>query len=59
MTDASKLESGLPGFAEFLGMERARSAVMQNLQERKELLDTGSVRLQNGRTTQLQERRAG
>jgi uncharacterized membrane protein len=54
VTDAWKLDSGLPGFVEILGREQVRAAVMQNLKKLKQLLETGSVRLQNGRTVRLQ-----
>jgi hypothetical protein len=43
------LDAGLPPWLERIGASRVSSAVRDNLAELKELLQTGRVRLRNGR----------
>ncbi|MGD8490264.1 MAG: SRPBCC family protein [Anaerolineae bacterium] len=50
MTDAWKLDTGGPGLLERLGRGKVKQAVKENLVKLKELLETGSVQLQDGRT---------
>jgi uncharacterized membrane protein len=50
MTDAWKLDTGKPGLLERLGRGKVKQAVKENLVKLKELLETGSVQLQDGRT---------
>jgi uncharacterized membrane protein len=47
--DEWKLETGRPGILERLAANRVKSAVFENLGKLKELLETGFVRLQDGR----------
>jgi carbon monoxide dehydrogenase subunit G len=49
ITDAWKLDTGRNPLIERLGAGRIKSAVLDNLGKLKELLETGSVRLQDGR----------
>ena len=48
--DQWKLETGRPGFLEKLATGKVKSAVAENLDKLKELLETGKVVLQDGRT---------
>lgn len=49
LTDHWVLETGLPRWLEGIGASRVSSAVRDNLAKLKELLETGRVRLQDGR----------
>jgi len=49
LTDEWVLDTGLPRFLEGIGAARISSAVRDNLAKLKELLETGRVRLQDGR----------
>jgi carbon monoxide dehydrogenase subunit G len=49
VTDAWKLDTGRNPLIERLGVGRIKSAVLDNLGKLKELLEAGSVRLQDGR----------
>lgn len=49
LTDEWVLETGLPRWLEGIGAARISSAVRENLAKLKELLETGRVRLQEGR----------
>jgi uncharacterized membrane protein len=53
LVDKWKLDSGKPGFIEKLAKMKAKKAVMQNLKKLKELLEEGSVTLQDGRLAQI------
>lgn len=48
--DEWKLDTGQPGLLEKLGAGKVKQAVKDNLTKLKELLETGSVQLQDGRT---------
>ena len=48
-TDDWTLDTGLPRWLERIGASRVSSAVRDNLAKLKELLETGQVRLQDGR----------
>jgi uncharacterized membrane protein len=52
ITDALQLELGVPGLLEKLAAGRVKGAVMDNLTKLKTLLETGRVRLQDGRVVQ-------
>jgi hypothetical protein len=54
MTDAWELHSGVPRLLEPLAAGRVKSAVRENLGKLKELLETGSTQLQDGRVSKLQ-----
>jgi uncharacterized protein YndB with AHSA1/START domain len=49
LTDDWTLDTGLPRWLEAIGATRVSSAVRDNLAKLKELLETGRVRLQDGR----------
>jgi hypothetical protein len=49
LTDEWVLATGLPRWLEGIGAARVSSAVRENLAKLKELLETGRVRLQDGR----------
>jgi uncharacterized protein YndB with AHSA1/START domain len=49
LTDEWTLDTGLPGWLDSIGASRVSSAVLANLAKLKELLETGRVRLQDGR----------
>jgi carbon monoxide dehydrogenase subunit G len=49
LTDEWVLETGLPRWLQSIGAARISSAVRDNLAKLKELLETGRVRLQDGR----------
>jgi uncharacterized membrane protein len=49
--DQWKLETGKPGILERLAVGNVKSAVAENLDKLKQLLETGQVVLQDGRTT--------
>ena len=49
LTDDWALDTGLPRWLERIGAARVSSAVRDNLAKLKELLETGRVRLQDGR----------
>jgi hypothetical protein len=49
LTDDWTLDTGLPRWLERIGASRISSAVRDNLGKLKELLETGRVRLQDGR----------
>ncbi len=49
LTDDWTLDTGLPRWLERIGASRVSSAVRDNLAKLKELLETGRVRLQDGR----------
>ena len=51
--DQWKLDTGRPALLERLFAGRVKSAVKENLGKLKELLETGRVTLQDGRTTTL------
>jgi uncharacterized membrane protein len=51
--DRWQLDTGHPGFLQALGKGRIRSAVYDNLKKLKELLENGSVTLQDGRRSTL------
>lgn len=53
ITDKWKLDTGRPPLLERLGAGRVRSAVLENLGKLKALLETGEVRLQDGRRATL------
>jgi uncharacterized membrane protein len=50
LTDKWRLDTGRPQLVERLGAGRVRSAVRENLGKLKELLESGAVTLQDGRT---------
>ena len=47
--DRWELETGLPGLVEQITRGQVQTAVAQNLEKLKELLETGRTRLQDGR----------
>jgi hypothetical protein len=49
IVDEWKLETGKPGILERLAANQVKQAVYENLEKLKELLETGTVRLQDGR----------
>lgn len=51
--DTWKLDTGRPAILERLAAGRVKAAVKENLMKLKELLETGSVRLQDGRRVEL------
>ena len=51
--DEWKLDTGRPALLERLSSGRVKSAVKENLDKLKELLETGHVTLQDGQTTTL------
>jgi carbon monoxide dehydrogenase subunit G len=53
ITDEWKLDTGRPALLERLGAGRIRLAVLENLGKLKTLLETGKVRLQDGRQVAL------
>jgi uncharacterized membrane protein len=53
LTDTWKLDSGKPGIIEKLAKLKVKKAVMQNLIKLKELLENGSVQLQDGRSEKI------
>ena len=53
IVDEWKLDTGRPALVERLGAGRIRSAVLENLGKLKVLLETGRVRLQDGRQVAL------
>jgi uncharacterized membrane protein len=53
ITDRWSLELGLPALLEGLAARRVKSAVRQNLEKLKILLEQGQVVLQDGRTSRL------
>lgn len=53
MIDTWELRTGFPGFLEIFAVRRVRRAVGQNLELLKELLETGSVQLQDGRLSSI------
>jgi uncharacterized membrane protein len=50
LTDEWELDTGKPAFVERLAGGNVKSAVAENLQKLKPLLETGKVTLQDGRT---------
>jgi uncharacterized membrane protein len=50
LTDEWELDTGKPAFVERLAGGNVKSAVAENLQKLKQLLETGKVTLQDGRT---------
>lgn len=54
LIDNWELRTGFPGFLEVFAVRRVRRAVGQNLELLRELLETGSVRLQDGRVSSTQ-----
>jgi uncharacterized membrane protein len=50
LTDEWELDTGKPAFIERLAGGNVKSAVAENLQKLKQLLETGKVTLQGGRT---------
>jgi uncharacterized membrane protein len=52
IVDEWKLETGRPGILERLAANQVKQAVFENLGKLKELLETGSVQLQDGRWVQ-------
>jgi hypothetical protein len=50
LTDDWELDTGKPAFIERLASGNVKSAVAENLQKLKQLLETGRVTLQDGRT---------
>ena len=54
ITDAWSLELGLPPILRSLGQVKASSAVRENLDKLKELLETGKTTLQDGRASALE-----
>jgi uncharacterized membrane protein len=50
LTDEWELDTGKPAFIERLAGGNVKSAVAENLQKLKQLLETGKVTLQDGRT---------
>jgi hypothetical protein len=53
LTDQWKLDTGKPRILESIGKNKAKTAVMNNLQKLKTLLETGKVELQDGRMVQI------
>jgi carbon monoxide dehydrogenase subunit G len=53
ITDEWKLDTGRLALLERLGAGRIKSAVLENLGKLKQLLETGEVRLQDGRHVSL------
>lgn len=53
ITDEWKLDTGRPALFEHLGAGRIKSAALENLRKLKVLLETGQVRLQDGRRVTL------
>ena len=53
ITDEWKLDTGRPALLERLGAGQVKSAVLENLRKLKVLLETGQVRLQDGRLATL------
>lgn len=53
VTDSWNLEIGANPLVEKIGKGRVRAAVADNLGKLKELLETGSTRLQDGRVSRL------
>jgi hypothetical protein len=53
ITDEWKLDTGRPALLERLGAGQVKSAVLENLEKLKVLLETGQVRLQDGRRARL------
>jgi uncharacterized membrane protein len=53
LVDKWKLNSGKPGLIEKLAKMKVKKAVRQNLTKLKELLENGSVKLQDGRLAQI------
>jgi uncharacterized membrane protein len=53
LTDEWELDTGLPRWLESIGTARISSAVRENLTKLKELLETGQVRLQDGRLERM------
>jgi len=53
LVDHWKLDSGHPGFLQRLAGGRVKSAVRENLTKLKELLESGSTTLQDGRRVTL------
>lgn len=51
--DRWELDTGHPGILQALGKGKVKSAVRENLVKLKELLETGSVTLQDGRQVSL------
>jgi uncharacterized membrane protein len=51
LTDEWELDTGKPAFVERLAGGNVKSAAAENLQKLKQLLETGKVTLQDGRTT--------
>ena len=51
--DAWELELGLPGIIEKLSARKVRSAVHENLLKLKQLLESGTVTLQDGQTYRI------
>lgn len=58
LTDQWVLETGLPRWLEGIGTSRVSSAVRDNLAKLKELLETGRVRLQDGRVQTMSRNRS-
>jgi uncharacterized membrane protein len=54
ISDEWKLETGRPALLERLGAGRIESAALENLGKLKTLLETGKVRLQDGRRATLE-----
>lgn len=55
IVDSWELRSGLPGIVEKLSTRRVQSAVLDNLANLKELLETGTVTLQDGQVHRLKQ----
>jgi uncharacterized membrane protein len=53
LSDAWRLDLGMNPLLERLGQRKVKSAVAENLSKLKELLETGSARLQDGRVSRL------
>jgi uncharacterized membrane protein len=53
LRDKWKLDTGLPGALEWLGVRRVRAAVAENLAKLKQLMEEGQAILQDGRQTSL------
>ena len=53
LIDAWRLDLGMNPIVERLGQRKVKSAVAENLVKLKELLETGSARLQDGRVSRL------
>jgi hypothetical protein len=51
LTDEWELDTGKPALVERFAGRNVKSAVAENLQKLKQLLETGKVTLQDGRTT--------